>query len=141
MRKLLVLVQRKLLVPVLLFALALVAFAGDNPRTATVTIANGASLSGAMDLGERTLVGIVMPSAWTAASLTFQVSVDGTTYGNLYSAGGTEESATVGVSQVIRLASDSFLGARYVKIRSGTAGAPVNQGAARTIILITKRRK
>ena len=40
----------------------------------SATIANGASLSGAVYVGNRRLIGIQMPAAWTAAVLTFQVS-------------------------------------------------------------------
>jgi hypothetical protein len=50
---------------------------GINPIQ--VTIANGQALSGPVALGEFVLTGIAMPAAWTAAGLSFQVSVDGGT--------------------------------------------------------------
>ena len=51
------------------------------------TIANGASLSDGQSLGGRTPAIIMMSAAWTAASLTFQGSHDGTTYYDLYITG------------------------------------------------------
>lgn len=108
-----------------------------SPRLidATATIANGASLSGAIDLGSTRLAGIQMPAAWTAAALTFQASFDGVTYADVYSTGGTELSYTVAASRFIPLSITDWGGVRYLKVRSGTTGTPVNQGGARTIQL------
>ena len=49
----------------------------------TVTIASGTALSPAVALGEKTLVGIVMPAGWDAASMTFQGAVDDATFGEV----------------------------------------------------------
>lgn len=106
-------------------------------ETATVTIANGASLSGAVDLGGRKLVAIDMPAAWTAASLTFQASVDGVTYDDIYD-GATERSLTVAASRYLMQNIGDWVGMRWFRIRSGTAGTPVNQGAARIITLVVQ---
>lgn len=104
-------------------------------RTVTATIALNASLSGAVHLGSGVLTGIVMPAAWTAAGLTFQVSADGTTYNNLYDEFGGEVAVTVDASRFVRLNPSEWLGVQYVKIRSGTAALAVNQAAARTLLL------
>ena len=103
--------------------------------TKTAVIENGGSLSGAVDLGGRKLVAIVMPSSWTTAGLTFQASPDGVTYYNLYD-GGTERGLTVAASYYSALAIGDWVGIRYLKVRSGTAGTPVNQAGARTITLV-----
>jgi hypothetical protein len=100
-----------------------------------VGIANGASLSDPIDLTGLVLVGLQMPAAWTAAAITFQASADGVTYADVYSAG-AELSVTVSASQCVRLDSTIMLSFRYWKIRSGTSGTPVNQGAARTIMAV-----
>ena len=50
------------------------------PSTTTVTIANGQSLSGAVNLSGFTLIGIDLPSAWTTANLTLQASIDNSTW-------------------------------------------------------------
>lgn len=107
----------------------------------TVTILSGASLSGAIDLQGARLFAILMPSGWTAAGLTFQagVSLSGTFY-NLFDSDGSEvavASAAAVADQYIQLTNPArWLGIRYLKVRSGTAGAAVNQGADRTISLI-----
>lgn len=102
------------------------------------TIANGAALSGAVDLQGNTIVGIQMPSSWTAANLTFQGSADGTTYQDVYDTSGTEVVITAAASRCIVVNPATFQALRFLKIRSGTTGTPVNQGAARTISLIVK---
>jgi len=104
-------------------------------ETTTATIANGASLSGVIDLGGRKLVAIVMSGSWTAASLTFQASPDGVTYYDVYD-GATERAVVVAASYYSALAIGNWIGFRYLKIRSGTTGTPVNQGGARVLTLV-----
>lgn len=106
-------------------------------------IANGASLSGVVPILGRAIVGILLPATWTAAAITFSASPDDITYGDLYDDGGTEvtiASASVVAGRFITNATilEKLASARYVKIRSGTTGTPVNQGAARTLILSLK---
>lgn len=110
-------------------------------RLETVTIANGASLSGELPVGRGcTVVGIVMPAAWTAANLTFQASHDGTTFNNLYD-NGTEYTITAAISRYIAVDPNKFDSISRLKVRSGTAGAPVNQtGADRAITLVVRDR-
>lgn len=114
----------------------------DQIDTITATIANGASLSGEIDLSNHKIMTIFMPAAWTAANLTFQVAaVTGGTFQDLYNDGGAEVNVTAAASRAIGV--DIYAGvlasARFIKIRSGTTGTPVTQGAARSIILVIKR--
>jgi hypothetical protein len=109
---------------------------GAQIATATATIANGASLSGAVDLGTARLAKINMPAAWTAAVLTFQTSSDGVTYRDLYDSSGTEISYTVAASRSVIVSLADWIGTRFVKVRSGTAAAAVNQGADRALELV-----
>ncbi len=106
--------------------------------TTTVTIANGASLSGAADLDQYTLAAVVLPGTWTAAALTFQVTYDGTNYFDLSDKDGEVSiSSTVAVaSKAIALEPYKFLRVAGVKVRSGTSGTPVNQGGARILTLV-----
>lgn len=107
--------------------------------TETATIALGESLSGAVELNGVVPVAILMPSAWTTANLTFQASPYGTTYGNLYSyAGASEYEVTAAASLWLTLDPEIFLGARFIKIRSGTSGTPVVQAAARDITVVVR---
>lgn len=104
--------------------------------TEVATIANGASLSGAVQIDPDTVpVAIQMPAAWTAAALTFQGSADGVTYGDLYD-GGTELNIATAANRLVHLDWTKFVGLRYLKIRSGTSGTPVNQGADRALKII-----
>lgn len=107
----------------------------------TVTIANGASLSSEVDLGGYALTAIQMPTAWTAASLTFQAATaSGGTFQDVYDDLGNEITVQAAASRCIGI--DAVAGAlaplRFIKIRSGTSATPVNQGADRTLILILK---
>lgn len=99
-----------------------------------VVIANGASLSAAVNLNNRILTGIFMPAGWTAAGMSFQVSDDGVTYYDLQT-DAAEYTAAAAAAQYIGLNNLWFFGARFVKVRSGTAAAAVNQGAARSLLL------
>lgn len=110
----------------------------NNKFHLTATIANGASLSAAVDLNERTPVALLMPAAWTAADITFQASLDNSTFYDVYDEAGSEYTLTVAVDQYIILDPVDLAGARYVKVRSGTGAAAQNQGAARIIGLVVR---
>jgi len=111
----------------------------QNRNIVEATIDNGTSLSPAVYLAGEVLVGIRMPAAWTAASITFQASMDDVTYLNVYlSTAATELAITVAVDRHIWLVPWDNASYRWLKVRSGAAGAPVNQLAERTIELITR---
>ncbi len=105
----------------------------------TATIDAAAALSGAVNFGGLRLFGIVMPAAWTAAALTFQVSFDeGASWSNLYDANGSEVNVTVAASRAITLDPVVFAAVPMLKVRSGTAAAPVNQTAAAALQLVVR---
>ena len=105
----------------------------------TATIAAASSLSGEVDLGAFQLVGINMPAAWTAAALTFQVSTDGgTTWTEMTTSAGAAVSYTVAASQFIAIDPTLWQGVTAVKVRSGTSGTPVAQGAQALLTLVTR---
>ena len=64
-----------------------------------IVISNGQSLSAGVDLGVTRVVGIELPATFEPTSITFQASVDNTTFVNVYDASGTEKSANTGVSR------------------------------------------
>ena len=104
-----------------------------------VTIASGASLTDAIDLGEdQYICGVVMPAAWTAANLTLQASHNGSDFADLYDQDGSEVEITVDIDMFVVLSPDSVWGFRHVKVRSGTTGTPVNQAAERTLVLVIR---
>lgn len=109
-----------------------------DPISLTATIAPSESLSNPVKLGERKHVGLIMPAAWDAADITFQVSYDGVNYGNLYDKSGAEVSTKAAASQAIQIGDFDLAPWVYIKIRSGTAALPVVQTAARTIQVVMK---
>jgi hypothetical protein len=115
------------------------------PQTAhTATIANGESVSAAITITNESPLAILMPAAWTTAAVTLEASWDGgTTWrGVIYDATGSQcnSIASPAVSAVYALSLDGLLSlsGAQVRLRSGTTASPVNQGGARTIVLITR---
>lgn len=113
------------------------AIKGDAQVTACV-IANGQSLSGAINLYAYRLCGVLIPATFEGTSLTFQGSPDGGTYGNVYDSSGTEKAVTVAVNRMVLISPAEFYGLRYIKVRSGTSGAPSVVAADRTLQLISE---
>lgn len=112
------------------------------PALGTATIASGQSLSGAVEIAGYLMAGVTVPPAasWTTATvITFQVSLDnGATYNNLVNKDGQEYSVTitrpVATDPAFLLVNPAdFGGFTHVKVRAGTAGTPVNQGADRVL--------
>jgi hypothetical protein len=103
-------------------------------------IAINGSVSGAVDILGLMLLGCKMPAAWTAASLTFQGSVDGgESYQSLYDEDGSEiawTGATVDRILFQAGAQPIIAGLTHLKVRSGVAALPVAQAAAASIVLI-----
>ena len=101
--------------------------------TVAWTIANGGSLSGAIDCKGPQPVGVAMPAAWTAATITLQMSPDGgTTWYEVYDTDGVLYNPAADAGRYIPLSPPVIAGATLIKVRSGTAAAPVAQGAARS---------
>jgi len=105
-----------------------------NLLTKTATIANGGTVSDAIDLEGRGLTAMVMPAAFTGTTITFQGSVDGVTYQALYNASNSAVSMTVAASRTYLFTPGDFSGIRYLKVVSGSA-----EGAARSILLVARQ--
>lgn len=103
-----------------------------NARAPYVTIANGATASSALKFGDYAFGLFFIPSAFTGATVTFQVSYDGTTYVVLKDSSNTDISYTVTASKAYPFP-DEASGAAYIKIISASA-----EGAARTIYCSVK---
>jgi hypothetical protein len=106
--------------------------------TKTATIAASGSLSDAIETGGGTFTGIIMPAAWTAAALTFQGSVDGTNFFNLYDEFGTEVSYAADASRFIRIGPSDNFSVPVLRIRSGPAASAVTQAAERIITIVLR---
>ena len=104
----------------------------------TAIIPNGQSLSAEVALGQKALVGIVMPAAWDAASMTFQATPDDQNFFELFDSSGSAVALIVAAGQFIQIDPAKWRGVTGLKLRSGTSGSPVNQTGNRTITLITR---
>lgn len=103
----------------------------------TATIPNGQSQSNTIQVAEGVrIVGFVMPAAWTAAAITILGSVDNTNFFPVHNGAGTEISFTVAASRHVDLTGTRLNSLRFFKLRSGNTATPVNQGAARDIIIL-----
>lgn len=100
------------------------------------SIASGQSLSPEVDLGAQYLVGLYVPSNWTSANITFQVSPDGVNWGNMFSYLGAEVTFVAVAGQFLAVDPTLWKGARAIKVRSGTSGSPVNQSATVALQLV-----
>ena len=99
----------------------------------TVKISNGGTVSTAADFHSTVFSGIVLPAAFSGATITFQASADGVTYQTLYNDSNTAITITVTQARTYAFKADLMnqLGAwRFVKVVS--AGA---EGADRYIVL------
>jgi len=59
-----------------------------DPSFLTASIPNGTAITPAIDLGSQRLHRIVIPAAWTAAAISFDVSYDGTNFAPLFNSAG-----------------------------------------------------
>lgn len=104
-----------------------------QPLIKIATIWQDQSLSGAIDAENRWVYRLEMPASWTAASITFQASTDGSNFFDLYDDEGQEVTAAVNANRAVCLDYHLLFLVRYLKLRSGSASAPVAQTGARSI--------
>lgn len=103
-------------------------------------IANGAAISGPIDLRGNILTAIQISALWTAADLSIAICDTETgTYGEVFldpgTGTGTAGAYDAAAGQVVMIG--QMIANCFIKIRSGPSGAPVNQGAARELTLYT----
>lgn len=106
-----------------------------------VTIGTGATgLSDGVACRGMVLLGVAFPAAWTAASITFQVSFDGgITYNDLYDEDNNEITwSGAGASKTLLAGGATALigGMTHLKVRSGVTATPVAQAAERSLTLM-----
>ncbi len=108
-------------------------------QTVSAAIAAGASLSNGIRFGGLTAMTLIVPSGWTAANITFQVSYDGVNYSDFRDIQGAEIGATViAAGDVIQLDYRTFRGVVYLKVRSGVSATPVNQVSSVSVNFMCK---
>lgn len=96
-------------------------------------IAKGESLSDGLDCTSGEIVRLTMPSQWTGANLTFQISSDGQGYNDLVDLDGKEITLVVVPASAVVVAplSEYLKAVAYLKVRSGTRTHPVIQADRR----------
>ncbi|MCP5362084.1 MAG: hypothetical protein H6908_05580 [Hyphomicrobiales bacterium] len=108
-------------------------YPNQNVHT-TITIASGQTTSDAVDLRGTTLIAIQMPGSWTSADISFQASIDGSTFYDVYDSQGVAVTYAAGASQLISVHNVAAMaGLRYLKLVSSAA-----QGADRSLTLISR---
>ena len=110
------------------------------PVVQAATIAATASLSGAIALSSAFPVGLLVPTGWTTANITFQGSLDGgVTYGNARTSGGSEVTVNVTTAgDIYSLNPLDFAAYTHIRVRSGIASTPVTQAASVSLSFVTR---
>ena len=109
--------------------------AAQTTVSSTLTIAAGTSISDGVNLTGRSLIRLTIGAAWTAADLTVQTSPDGATWYDLYDEYGTPYTIKAAASRTVFINPGPLLAVNFIRLRSGTPAAPVNQASAATITL------
>lgn len=108
-----------------------------------VTIASGTSKTQPIAGQGMALVGIQVPSVWTAADIGYEASWDNNVFNIVYAAGGNASTTVATASEWIAFPSQDAIFAPFIKITSVTTGGgsvtAANQAAARTLNLIFRR--
>jgi hypothetical protein len=102
----------------------------------TATIANGATVSGGVDLRGSTLCGLFLPAEFDGTAVTFQAcATEGGTFVPVQDGAGAAVSKTVAASQYVPLDPATFAGIQFLKVVAGTAqtGASVLTLATRPV--------
>lgn len=99
----------------------------------SVTISSGGSTSNEATLQGKRIAAIIMPAAFTGANLTFQASIDGSTWYDIYNSSGSQVTCTVGTDQWIAISPQDFAGVSRLKVVSDDTEA-----AERTITLVVR---
>lgn len=102
----------------------------------SVVIPSGQSQSTGYNFSGQFIYKFVFPAAWTTAVLTFLESESQNgTYTPVYSDTMERSLTTAAASRSIRVLPQDYWGVKWLRLRSGTAATPVNQGANATILV------
>lgn len=107
------------------------------------TIPINTALSDVLNIGDFTVVALEMPSAWTAAAISFKGAtplsseekdsgLGAASLKDIYN-GATELSYAVAASRVVLIDNNLFSGITQLQLRSGVTATPVNQLAERKV--------
>lgn len=120
----------------------LAAYNTENLWFEEVTILSGASISDGFETMGRVVVGIIVEGTWTAASLGFQGSINGTDYyTDAIDAGGNKIQCIPATGCFIAFPQTTATKIPYLKLVSRAAGTatPVSQGQDTPVIVVLSR--
>jgi hypothetical protein len=111
-------------------------------RRLTFTIADGQSVSGAIDISNSTTGGVSWASDAEGTTVTFQEQDDAGTWFDVLREDGTELEVTVAAGKTSMFTGDALYliaAAQIIRVRSGTSGTPVAQTGDATCALLLDR--
>jgi len=106
-----------------------------EPSVRILTIPGGGSQTAPVELTCDEINGIVLPDAWDPAGLSFSASIDGSLFHDIYDSDG-EVTISADIAKPNRFVTLDLEGVRFLKVRSGTADAPISQTHERTLQLV-----
>ena len=118
-----------------------------SPRFVTVTIAINTAVSTAFEFNGQRVVGVVVPAAWTAGDITFDIEYPSGTWVKVVNRAGAAYKLTgvaTAASEYQLVSGDANqadiiivgMGAGRVVSTNTASEADVNQGAARTLVVV-----
>ncbi len=113
----------------------------ENLQGQQSKILSGANVGEAFDTQGLAVVGVLMPAAWDAANLGYDVSLDNVTWVSAYDAAGGLEQTVVEASAFVCIPIADAIFAPFIRPKSVVAGTntATNQTADRTLKFILRR--
>jgi hypothetical protein len=106
-------------------------------ESVTITIPAGGAKANAIDSSKGELVRVVMPTAWTPAVLTFEMSVDGVNFHRLVDPKGSEVRINMKPGTTVIVPND-WRALAFIKLCSGTNDRPIAQTEQRDFVAVIK---
>jgi len=107
------------------------------PGVLEAVIGPGQSVSNDINLANLAVVLVIAPDDWTPANITFQVSVNGSLWSDLFDASGTQVIKPIPPGSAILVDPEITRHVSFLRIRSGTRENPIAQTDDRIVLLAT----
>lgn len=100
----------------------------------TATIADTATKTEAIDLGNTTICGVFIPAGFEGVALSFEASADGATFVEVQDGAGAAVAKVVAAGKYVRLDAADFAGIRWLKlVADAQTGAAILTLAVRAV--------
>jgi hypothetical protein len=105
----------------------------------SAAIPAGQSQSGTVELHNNAVTSLHMPAAWTGTVVTLLGAPTGKgPFQPVFDAAGVELAVTVAAGRAVVLDASATRGLRFLRLRAGTAAAPINQSTRRVVQLMLR---